>query len=385
MISATRTTRPLALLLVLVGLSAPAESLAWSRATPDSPWIGEVRFAAARQVGALSQEFGDHPFVLRNAPVNYRWLGSVDGHSWRELRGSRVQRNPRIHRIQRLPRTLRLMGLRLEVETCNGPAPVVRRLEIFGDPNSAIPAEPWIAVVNSTHDPSLPGHGQEFIPLARSCAGWENLGAQQVWVRDFGPEFLESEPRPLAVFFSGSFKDWCEVDRRHWVGTEKVLKRRPPPTWASCGGAQALAILADTGTRKPWDCPHCRDPRHPKLSIYGHIGHDHTDGLKCGDYSACQFERGPHRIRQLGNDPVFAGLPEVFESMESHCGQIEYPPKGWRLVATAGPGTRTVHQCLRYGDHPVYAAQFHIEMTGTPETSRAIMANFLRLAQAAAP
>ncbi|MCC7374825.1 MAG: hypothetical protein IT581_09225 [Verrucomicrobiales bacterium] len=376
--------RPLALsclTLFLWGFAvAAAERLNWSPSAPHGPWVGEVRFETPRKIGALLMEMGDHPFVLRHAPKDYRWLGSVDGNSWQELRGSRVVDNPRIHRIQRWPRALPLLGLRIEVVACNGATPTVRRLEIFEDPKSAIPVEPWIAVVNSTHDSTLPGHGQEFIPLARSCTGWENLGAQQVWVRDFGPEFLEIEPRPLAVFLSGSFKDWCEVDRSHWTGVEKVLKHRPPPMWASCGGAQALAILADTGTGKPWDCPHCRDPKHPKLPIYGHIGHAHPEGLKCGDYSHCDFERGPHRIQQLGADPVFAGLREVFESMESHCGQIEYPPKGWRLVATAGPGTQTRNQCLRYGDRPVYAAQFHIEMAGTPETSRAIMANFLRLA-----
>ncbi|MBM4001473.1 MAG: hypothetical protein FJ297_18385 [Planctomycetes bacterium] len=41
--------------------------------------------------------------------------------------------------------------------------------------------------------------------------------------------------------------------------------------------------------------------------------------------------------------------------------------------------TRT--QCLRRDDACVYAAQFHVEMAGTPETSRAIIGNFLRLAE----
>jgi GMP synthase-like glutamine amidotransferase len=67
--------------------------------------------------------------------------------------------------------------------------------------------------------------------------------------------------------------------------------------------------------------------------------------------------------------------------MESHCGQLEWVPKGWRLVATAGPGTQTKIQCLRLDGAPIYAAQFHIEMAGTPENSRRIMENFLRLAR----
>jgi GMP synthase-like glutamine amidotransferase len=67
--------------------------------------------------------------------------------------------------------------------------------------------------------------------------------------------------------------------------------------------------------------------------------------------------------------------------MESHCGQIEWPPPGWKLVATAGHGTQTKSQCLRLKDRYVYAAQFHIEMEGTPEASKQIMANFLALAK----
>ena len=239
----------------------------------------------------------------------------------------------------------------------------------------------WVLVVNSTHDPTLPGHGQEFVPLARSISRWKNLGAKQVWVANLTPKLVETQPRPLAIFFSGSFKDWCEVDRRHWRGAEKILKRGQIPIWASCGGAQALAILAETGTRKPWDCPHCRDPLRPRLPIYTHIGHTHSGPHRCGDYSNCTFERGPHLVRKVGSDPVFAGLPENFEVMESHCGQIEFPPAGWRQIATAGEGTRTINQCLRWGDRPIYAAQFHIEMAGTPETSRTILSNFLTLAE----
>jgi GMP synthase-like glutamine amidotransferase len=67
--------------------------------------------------------------------------------------------------------------------------------------------------------------------------------------------------------------------------------------------------------------------------------------------------------------------------MESHCGQIEYVPKGWIQIATKGADTQTDLQCLRVKDHYIYAAQFHIEMAGTPETSRRIMVNFLKIAK----
>ncbi len=189
------------------------------------------------------------------------------------------------------------------------------------------------------------------------------------------------EPRPLCAFLSGNFSDWCQKDRRAWRGIEQILTAGRLPMWASCGGAQGLAILADTGTEKPWDCPHCRDPRAPKTPIYGHIDHDAAPDLECGDYSHCKFERGPTNLRQLAADPVFAGVPREFRSVESHCGQIQYAPRGWVHVATKGDGAKTDMQCLRVADRYIYAAQFHIELDGTPDSSRRIMSNFLALAK----
>lgn len=67
--------------------------------------------------------------------------------------------------------------------------------------------------------------------------------------------------------------------------------------------------------------------------------------------------------------------------MESHCGQIQWAPEGWMLIVTAGTGAKTRTQCIRVHDRYIYAAQFHIEMNGTPETSRRIMSNFLAQAK----
>jgi hypothetical protein len=158
------------------------------------------------------------------------------------------------------------------------------------------------------------------------------------------------------------------------------LRAKNLPLWASCGGAQGLAILAEKGVDQPWDCPHCRNPQQPALPIYTHLGH--TGQRPCGDYSACLFERGPHWVRRTTDDPVFKSLPEEFEVMESHCGQIEWPPAGWSLITTAGPGAKTKTQCLRLNDRYIYAAQFHVEMKGAAEASRQIMQNFLALAKA---
>lgn len=83
----------------------------------------------------------------------------------------------------------------------------------------------------------------------------------------------------------------------------------------------------------------------------------------------------------IADDPVFRGLPALFETNEIHYGQIAYVPKGWARVATKGPKGLTKNQCLRVADRSIYAAQFHIELPGTPENSQKIMSRFLSLAK----
>jgi len=350
----------------------------WKGGTNASHWWWQVEFEQPRAVGAILQVLGDHTFVFHNAPRRFVWQLSEDGVHWSDLAGTTITNEQRLYRIHRLAGAVTTRFVRLDVSAVMGTFPTLREVEIYSDPKADIPFPDWIVAVNVTHDPRLPNHGQEFIPLAKSTAA--GLQAQQVWLDAFDEEFLRVEPRPLCGFLSGSFKDWCEVERATWRGVQEVLHNRNMPLWASCGGAQGLAILAETGVENPWDCPHCRDPKNPKTPIYSHIGH--TAQRPCGDYSGCIFERGPHWVRALTDDPVFRNLPREFQVMESHCGQIEWPPKGWSLIATAGQGSKTKTQCIRLDNCPIYAAQFHIEMDGTPEASKQIMSNFLAAAKA---
>ncbi len=352
---------------------------AWQGAARATNWWWEARFDPPREIGAILQITGDHPFILRDAPRDYVWQWSNDNQDWHDLPTTQTTNEQRTFRLHRLERGKRVAGLRLRITGAQGPVPTLREVEFFSDPGEAVIFPDWIVAVNTTDRPGLPSHGQEFIPLARSCAGWEKLQAQQVWLGSFDEDFIRAEPRPLCAFLSGNFKDWCEVSREPWRGTQEVLRKKNLPLWASCGGAQGLAILAETGVDQAWDCPHCRDPLAPKTPIYTHIGH--TGARPCGDYSACVFERGPQQVRQVTSDPVLQGLPAEFSAMESHCGQIEWPPQGWQLIATAGPGTKTKTQCLRLKDRYIYGAQFHIEMEGSPEVSRRLMGNFLTLSK----
>ena len=329
-----------------------------------------------RRIEGILQRNGTDAFVLKNSPRASRWEWSEDGRQWQTVPGTEMKDDGRILRAYRTTQPLVAQHLRVRFEngTAAGEA-------IFDAEPNRNEIGRWVLIVNSTDDRRLPGHGQEFLPLVRSVPGWEQTRGQQVWVGSVTPELVEAEPKPAAIFFSGSFKDWCEVDRLDWAGVEQVLGRRSGPIWASCGGAQALAILAENGTSQPWDCPHCRDARQPKVPIYTHLGHT-VPGKACGDYSGCVFEKGPTNVRVIGTAPIFEGLGGEFKVMESHCGQIAYPPRGWELLATAGAGSLTHVQCVKLKGAPIYAAQFHIEMEGTPESSQRIMKNFLDQAEA---
>jgi hypothetical protein len=359
-------------------------SAVWKGRPGAGSWWWQCWWDEPRDVGAILQINGDDPLRLRNAPRRSTWQSSLDGLQWIDLAETAVESERRAFRLHRLKSTHRLRYLRLKIDSAQGAFPTLREVKTFADSRVPVEFPDWVVIVSTLDeaewDKGQP-EGREFVALARRCPGWEHIQAQHVWLGSFDEQFVSAEPRPLCAFLSGNFSEWCQKDRTAWQGTEEVLRTGRLPMWGACGGAQGLAILAAVGTGKPWDCPRCRDPNHPKAPIYGHIGHTSKRPLKCGDYTDCIFERGPHNVRQVAEDPLFRDLPRVFRVMESHCGQIEYVPKGWIQIATKGADTQTDLQCLRVKDHYIYAAQFHIEMAGTPETSRRIMVNFLKIAK----
>lgn len=352
---------------------------AWRGKSGEKSWWWQVRFDKARPVGAILQIVGDDSILFHGAPRQYVWQGSLDGQSWTDLEETRTDRERRTFRIHRLAKPQTWQYLRMNIAKSEGPAPTLREVEIYDTTNSKIDFPAWIIPVSTEESQTLPFQGPEFIALVRQCAGYQDVQAQHVWLDNFDAAFVAVEPRPLCAFLSGNLAEWCQRTREPWRGTQEILRDGRLPMWASCGGAQGLAILTAVGVDKPWDCPRCRDPKHPKLPVYTHIGH--TGPGKCGEYGACIFETGPTFVRQVAKDPAFEGLPAEFETMESHCGQIEYVPEGWTLVVTNGRNGKTKTQCIRINDRPIYAAQFHIEMLGTPDSSRKIMSNFLTLAK----
>ena len=351
----------------------------WRGEVGEPAWWWQIDFGEERKVGALFQINGDDELALRHAPRDYIWQMSTDGEDWVELPETRIQGEQRCFRIHRLDRSIICRALRLVVLAADDGAPALREVEFYASQTEAIDFPQWLLAVNTETAERLPFQCPLFVALAHECELGIELPAQAIDVATLNESFLAIEPTPLCAFLTGNLVDWCQQPREAWRGAKQVLDNGRLPIWASCGGAQGLAIVSEFGVEQPWDCPHCRDPHKPLLPIYTHIGH--TADRACGDYSGCVFERGPYRVRQVVPDPAFAGLGEEFEVMESHCGQIAYPPQGWTLVATAGRDAKTKTQCLRRDGRFIYAAQFHIELPGTPESSHAIMNNFLQMAK----
>lgn len=356
---------------------------------PASLWKGDrannvywqVSFAEPRPIGAILQINGDNSLVLSSAPRNYCWQASLDGQSWKTIRETVVHHEKRMYRIHRLREPIEARHLRMFVNLSIGDAPALREVELFSQTDAAIEFDDWIIGVSSTEAPEKATAAKPFVDLARLCEGWESVPAQCLWHGDFDEEFVSAEPRPLCAFLSGSFLEWCQCSREPWRGVQNVLKSRRLPMWGACGGAQILAILEETGVDRPWDCPRCRDPQAPLLPIYSHIGH--RSETPCGVYSGNIAERGHYQMQIVARSAAFEGVPEVFEILESHVGQIDYVPPGWVRLVTRGPGAHTVNQCLRIADAPIYAAQFHMETYAkTQEVSTRIMTNFLGEARA---
>ncbi|MCU0979879.1 MAG: discoidin domain-containing protein [Pirellulaceae bacterium] len=159
---------------------------AWAGAANQRTWWWQREFAETQTVGAILQIVGDHERTLRNAPKSYTWEISQDGHSWRPLAGAAQNDERRLYRLHRLSRAERGRFIRLNIQAAHGDFPVVREIEIWPDPQAPVLFPDWVVAVNVTHDSKLPGEGQAFVPLAKSCVGGHALQAQQIWLTDPG-------------------------------------------------------------------------------------------------------------------------------------------------------------------------------------------------------
>lgn len=358
----------------------------WKGQANQDGWWWQIDFSEPAQIGSILQIVGDHPnSVLENAPLDYCWQWSQDGLQWTDLPEIAVSKERRLYRIHRLSAPVSVRHLRIRIDSCIGSFPVLREIELYPETDAEISFPDWVIAVSITENDTLPAYYVDnFIDLIADCPGRGSVQAQEIWLGDFDESYLAIEPYPLCAFLSGSFLDWCQRTREPFAGLQEVLQNENLPIWGSCGGAQAIGILLDTGWQSPWDCPRCRNPEYPYSPIYGHIGYiDPLSPRPCGVWDNSLAEIGPTYVRKVVEDPAFAELPSQFRVNQSHMGQLEYLPMGWEQVCGAGDGALTEIQCFKKIGKPIYGAQFHIENyhVQTQVNSIIIMNNFLTIAK----
>lgn len=120
-----------------------------------------------------------------------------------------------------------------------------------------------------------------------------------------------------------------------------------------------------------------RDTDLPILGIcFGHqlIGLAH--GSRIADLG--QTVRGYKDIKLLGDDRIFAGLPNVIRVTESHRQGLTMVPKGFRHIAES---TTSHVEAIVHETRPMYGVQFHPErFEDRHPHGQTIIQNFVKIA-----
>ena len=191
----------------------------WKGSPEAEAWTWTVDFGTPKSVGAILQILGDEGSVVSSGPLAYVWQASVDGVAWDDLPATKMDEDRRMYRIIRLPEAVRARYLRLAVSGSGEAPPAVREVEFYETPNAAIEFPQWLVVASSHHDENV-SDCHWFLELARRCEGYQDVTAQYAWHPHVDREFASVEPRPLCIFLTGSYADWCQVDRAGWKGIE---------------------------------------------------------------------------------------------------------------------------------------------------------------------
>ena len=142
-----------------------------------------------------------------------------------------------------------------------------------------------------------------------------------------------------AVLVGGSGR-YSVYDDEPWLDDFKRtladLANQQFPTFASCFGFQAIVV-----------------------ALGGDVGLD-SEGAEVGTFTLTLTDAGK-------SDRLFGHLPPVFKVQEGHKDRAMNLPDS---VVNLAQSDRCPYQAIRIGDGPVYATQFHPELTGTENRAR---------------
>jgi anthranilate synthase component II len=179
---------------------------------------------------------------------------------------------------------------------------------------------------------------------------------------------------------------WNLVQYLRELGSAVRVERNDALTPAGALASDAAAILISPGPGTPDEAgislglvAACAEARRPLLGVC--LGHQ-----AIGQHFGGRIARAPTpmhgKVSAIAHDGsgVFAGLPSPFEATRYHSLTLAPGSLPDGLIANARAPDGTI-QGLRHESLPIHGVQFHPESIAS-EHGHALLANFLRLAQA---
>lgn len=144
-----------------------------------------------------------------------------------------------------------------------------------------------------------------------------------------------------------------------------VIRDGTVPLLGLCGGHQMIGIAFGADPAPIGPLPPGEPDPHPDLA----------PGMR--------KEWGPHRVRFVREDPLFAGLGDSAMVEQRHFWELKAVPAGFVRLAES---EACAVQAMRHASRPLYGVQFHPERySHAHPDGQAILANFFRLAGVGAP
>lgn len=191
--------------------------------------------------------------------------------------------------------------------------------------------------------------------------GSANASQDTVLVLDFGgqtAQLIARRVRDQQVF--------CQIVR-HDLSADRVKAINPKGLILSGGPASVY------GAGSPQVDPGIFELGIPVLGIcYGMQVTCHTLGGKILPAESREFGRSP--CGQIGNNPLFDGLPATFVAWMSHGDQVDTLTGDFEPIAST---STCPNAAVRHRDLPIYGLQFHPEVTHT-EFGAQLLGNFVR-------
>lgn len=181
---------------------------------------------------------------------------------------------------------------------------------------------------------------------------------------EWSPAYPNPHPlRNVGEWFARFLRGDPEIDLAVIPATDDVMAaaRRPEIAGVLISGSPRDAWAPDpVNDRLAKVILACHENKTPLLGVcYGHQLMGVALGAKVGrDPAGVEFGNTPIELTEAGRrDPLFAGIPEVFDAMESHQDSVQTLPEGAVLLAS---GRHTPIQGFRYGEW-LRGVQFHPE------------------------